>query len=297
MLDVVNLISNFEPLTSRIMKYIKLVIAIPDEYQEPLIAELFDMGFDGFVQQEDQIVTYITKEDIEVTDREHIEQLLAGFPGNSFIEKEEVVDDQNWNEQWEKTVRAQEIGCFFVSPTWAREGAPANKILLEIDPKMSFGTGYHETTRLMLRLLPALVRKDDMVIDAGTGTGILSIAAIKLGAKHVLAFDIDEWSIKNAKENSLLNSVDSNITIKQGSTEIIPNDKKVDLLLANIQRNVILELLPDFIGALKKGGNLVLSGLVESDEQDILNQLPPKTDIIKIQQENEWIAIHVQVRE
>lgn len=279
------------------MKYIKLVIAVADEYHEPLIAELSEMGFDGFEQREDQVITYITKKDIGIGDRERIEQLLAGFPGNSFIEGEEVISDRNWNEQWEQTVRAQEIGRFFVKPTWAADSAPEGKILLEIDPKMSFGTGYHETTRLVLKLLPGLVQKNDTVIDAGTGTGILSIAAIKLGAEHALAFDIDEWSIKNAQENILLNGVEPNVTIKKGSTEVLHKAEKADLLLANIQRNTIIELLPDFIKSLKKGGNLVLSGLVESDRNDISDQLSPDAHIINVQQENEWIAIHARTKE
>lgn len=279
------------------MKYIKLVIAVADEYHEALIAELSEMGFDGFEQREDQVITYMAKGHIGIGDRERIEQLLAGFPGRSFIEKEEMISDRNWNEQWEQTVRAQEIGRFFVKPTWATDTAPEDKIMLEIDPKMSFGTGYHETTRLVLKLLPGLVQKNDTVIDAGTGTGILSIAAIKLGAGHALAFDIDEWSIKNAQENILLNGIESNITIKKGSTEVLRKAKKADLLLANIQRNTILELLPDFMKSLKKGGNLVLSGLVESDRTDISDQLSPNAHIINIQQENEWIAIHARLKE
>lgn len=278
------------------MTYIKFDIAIPDEYHEPLIAELSEMGFDGFEQRENQIITYIKKEDLAIGVREQIEQLLAGFPGHCFIEREEVVKDQNWNRQWEQTVGAREIGRFFVKPTWATDPVPGDKILLEIDPKMSFGTGYHETTRLILKLLPGLVRRDDTVIDAGTGTGILSIAAIKLGASRVLAFDIDEWSIKNARENILFNGVETNIILKKGSTDVIPADMKADLMLANIQRDVILELLPDFIKSLTKGGSVVLSGLVENDRDDITSRLSPDARIIDIEQENEWIAIHAQVK-
>lgn len=277
------------------MRYIKLVIAIADEYQELLIAELFDMGFDGFQQQDDKLITYITKEDFGVGDREQIKQLLAGFSENSFIESEELVGDQNWNEQWEQTIRAQEIGPFFIKPTWDTKPVPEDKILLEIDPKMSFGTGYHETTRLILNLLPQLIHQNDRVIDAGTGTGILSIASIKLGAAEVFAFDIDDWSIKNTQENILLNGVEDRITVKQGSSEVIPPNTKADVLLANIERNVIIELLPDFIDVLKKGGDLVLSGLLESDRQDLVSRLEPAAEIVNIVQENEWIAIHAQI--
>lgn len=284
------------PYTLLIMKYVKLEIAVPDEYQEPLIAELSEMDFDGFEQLKERVFAYITKERLGIGDRERIEQLLAGLPGNCFIEREEVVHDQNWNEQWEQTIRAQVIGPFFVKPTWSADPVPDGKILLEIDPKMSFGTGYHETTRLVLKILPKLVREGDMVIDAGTGTAILSIAALKLGAKHVLAFDIDDWSIRNAHENSLINGVEPDITIKKGSTEVIPGNMKADLLLANIQRNVILELLPDFIKTLDKGGHIILSGLLESDRQDIVNELSEVAEDIDVEKENEWIAIHARMK-
>lgn len=279
------------------MKYIKLIIEIKEDYQEPLIAELFDIGFDGFEQHELVLVGYISKEEFSIGDREHIERLLAGFPGNSYIQSEEIVAEQNWNEQWEQTVRAQQIGRFFVKPTWSAEKAPDESILLEIDPKMSFGTGYHETTRLILRMLPDLIRPDIQVIDAGTGTGILSIAAIKLGAEHAFAFDIDEWSIQNARENILLNGVEEKVTVKRGSSEVIPERPQADLLLANIEKNIILKLLPDFIRALKPGGDLVLSGLLQADRELIFDRLSEGAEVVNIQQENEWIAVHAKANQ
>lgn len=273
------------------MKYIKLVIRIADEYQEGLITELLDMDFEGFEQRENQIITYITKKNLGINDRERIDQLLAAYQGEGFIESEEVVADQNWNEQWEETIQAQTVGKFFIKPTWVHDAVPDDKLLLEIDPKMSFGTGYHETTRLMLQLLPEIVQEGDTVIDAGTGTGILSIAAVKLGAKQSLAFDIDEWSITNTKENILLNEVADRITVKKGSSEIIANSEKADLILANIERNTIIKILPDLRDKLKTGGFLALSGLLESDAKAIENELGNRFDVVKIIQENEWIAL------
>lgn len=276
------------------MKYIKLVIEVADRYQENLIAELFDMDFDGFEQRDDQIVTYITKENFGISDRERIDQLLAAYPGNGFVKSEEVVADQNWNEQWEETIRAQEVGRFFIKPTWVADATPEDKILLEIDPKMSFGTGYHETTRLMLQLLPKVVQEGDTIVDAGTGTGILSIASIKLGAKYALAFDIDEWSISNTKENILLNDVADFMTVKKGSADVIPEGEQADIVMANIERNTILEILSELERALKPQGMLLLSGLLQSDRQAILGQLQDDFEIVEIIQENEWIAIQAK---
>lgn len=277
------------------MKYSKLEIVISDEYQESLIAEMSEMGFDGFQQLDGKLITYIQKENLGIGDRERIDLLLSGFPGECFIESEEIVADQNWNEQWEQTIQAQEIGQFFVKPTWSNKATPEGKIQLEIDPKMSFGTGYHETTRLILKLLPKVVKKGDSVIDAGTGTGILSIAAIKLGAEKVFAFDIDEWSIENTRENILLNDVNEGITVRKGSAEVIPEGLTVDLLLANIERNTILDLLPVFLKSTQKGGDIILSGLLESDRRDVVSQLEPEAEVWEIAQENEWIAVHARV--
>lgn len=276
------------------MEYIKLVIEIGDEYQESLIAELFEMDFTGFEQRDRKIITYIEKEKFDVTDRERIDLLLGAYPGDGHIESEEVVADRNWNEEWEKTITAQSIGRFFVKPTWVDREVPEGKILLEIDPKMSFGTGYHETTRLMLKMLPSVIKEDDTVIDAGTGTGILSIAAIKLGAKRALAFDIDEWSISNTRENVLLNEVSDFIRVEKGSTEVIPREESADVLMANIEYNTIAKLLDDFKKHLRPGGELLLSGLLHTDRDGIVKELGNDFEISDIRRENEWIAIRAE---
>ncbi len=273
------------------MNYIKLVISIGDDYQEPLISELLELEFDAFEQQEGRIITYVPKERFSDVHRERIEGILRVYPGDGFIETEEVVADQNWNEEWEKTIEAQTIGKFYVKPTWYRGSAPENSILLEIDPKMAFGTGYHETTRLMLKLLPDVLEQDDVVLDAGTGTGILAIASVKLGAGEVFAFDIDDWSITNTKENILLNGVDEKVSVRKGSIETVPQGSTYDVVLANIDRNTIIQMLSKFAGLLKKEGRMLLSGLLEKDRDSItekLNELD--LEILEVRQENEWIA-------
>lgn len=269
-----------------------MVIAVDDNYQENLIVELLDLDFDSFEQRTGKIISYIPKQNFSDVYRERIEQILAAYPGDGFIETEEVVPDQNWNKQWEKTIAAQQIGTFFVRPTWSKEDLPENTILLEIDPKMAFGTGYHETTRLLLKLLPEVVSEGDSVLDAGTGTGILAIASVKLGAEKVLAFDIDDWSISNATENILLNDVADRIDIKKGSSEVIPEEDIYDIILSNIDRNTILELLPEFKKRLKANAGLLLSGLLETDKKTVISSLEEHNFLVQqVIQENEWIAI------
>lgn len=274
------------------MKYIKLVIAIDEEYQESLIAELLELEFDAFEQQNDSLITYVPGERFSDVYRERIEQVLNAYPGEGFIQSEEVVADQNWNERWEETIRGQEIGRFYVKPTWSRESPPGDSILLEVDPKMSFGTGYHETTRLMLRLLPEAIRPGDRVIDAGTGTGILAIVSVKLGAGYVLAFDVDEWSITNAQENVLLNEAGEQVDVRKGSEELIPVDGTFDVLLANIERNTILSMMPAFKKGLKPEGRLLLSGFLEDDRAAVQRALEGYGLSVRAsERENEWIAI------
>lgn len=274
------------------MKYIKLVIVIDDPYQENLIAELQEMDFDAFEQQDNKIITFVVKERFNDVHREYIERLLAGYPGNGFIQSEEVVADQNWNEAWEQTIKPQQIGPFFVKPTWSRTEPPSEAILLEIDPKMSFGTGYHETTRLILKLLPDIVRPGHKVLDVGTGTGILAIAALKLNAEYAFGFDIDTWSITNARENMLLNKVEERMEVELGSVDVIPSGKEFDLILANINRNTLLDLMESLVRHLSEGGNLILSGLLESDEARIGREAERRgLKKIKKVREKEWIAV------
>lgn len=275
------------------MKYIKLVISVDDNYQEALIAELLDMEFDAFEQQDGKLITYVTKERFSDVNRERIELLLSAYPpAGGHIQSEEVVADRNWNEEWEKTVKSQRIGRFYVKPTWATDRSPEGTILLEIDPRMAFGTGYHETTRLMLKVMPDLIHKGDEVLDAGTGTGILAIAAVKLGAKRVLAFDIDEWSIQNARENVLINRVEPEITIRKGSVEVIPGNQTFDLVLANINRNTIIEILDSLTQHLSPGGRLLLSGLLLAD-RDLIRDQPAleNFELVHSLRENDWIAL------
>jgi ribosomal protein L11 methyltransferase len=250
------------------------------------------MEFDSFQQLHDELITYIPKEQFQIGDRERIERLLAAFPGEVYVRSEEIVADQNWNMEWEKTIQAQEIGPFLVRPTWSTATPEADQILLEIDPKMSFGTGYHETTRLMLKQLSIIINKGDLILDAGTGTGILAIASIKLGAKKVIGFDTDDWSITNASENILLNKVADKIDIKKGSMEVIKGEILYDCILANIERNTITEMLPNFSSHLKKEGTLLISGILEDDEELVIGKLNKNNfEHIETMQENEWIAI------
>lgn len=249
------------------------------------------MDFDGFEEEEHRIIASIAAKDFDDYKREEIERILLHYGDEAFIEKEEIVAPQNWNANWEQSIEPQTIGKFYVRPTWGEAYYGDEYIELLIDPKMAFGTGYHATTRLLLEWIPEVVKGNEEVLDAGTGTGILAIAALKAGAKQAFGFDIDEWSEDNAKENMALNGVDS-FEVKLGSTETIPAEKQYDLILANINRNALLDLIPILNAHLKPGGKLLLSGLLEADESTILKVTDKQLlTHVATRQQKEWIAL------
>lgn len=276
------------------MNYLRVEFELSPDLHELFIAELMDLDFYGFEQFDDKLVAYIEKKRFNDSNREYLEQLMAAYSGDSIMEFEDI-PEQNWNQTWEQTIQPQRIGRFLVKPTWSTEVAVGDEILLEIDPKMSFGTGYHATTRLMLQQIQKIDLEGKTVLDAGTGTGILAIAAIKLGANKALGFDIDTWSRDNAVENIFLNKADGSVEIRYGGIDTVDENEIFDRVLANINRNVLIEILPDLVNHTVEGGIICLSGLLETDEdaiRDTLSELP--VEITDVEQEEEWILIQIR---
>ncbi len=273
------------------MDYIQISISLNDDLHELLIAELFDMDFEGFEEEDHLLIASIPANRFDDFKRKEIERLLIGYGDDASILKEELIQPQNWNQTWEQSIKPQKIGKFYVRPTWASENEDEHAIELLIDPKMAFGTGYHATTRLILEWIPEVISKGDSVLDAGTGTGILGIAALKVGATSAFGFDIDEWSKDNAEENMELNGING-FEVELGSTEVIPTRSTYDVILANINRNALIYLIPELLTFLKKDGKLLLSGLLEDDEQTILAlESVQHLTHIETRQQQEWIAI------
>lgn len=273
------------------MDTVELTLHVPEAAHDLLVAALADLDCDAFMQEGDTLKAYLPAERWDADKRVRVERRLAEAGGTAPL-RVQVIPPRDWNAQWEQSIQPLAVGAFLVRPTWAAcPPEHAGRLQLIIDPKMSFGTGYHESTRLMLRFLPGLVAGGERVLDAGTGTGILAIAAARLGAARVLAFDPDPWTIENAPENIALNGVDDVVTFRPGTLADVP-ETGFDLVLANINRNVLLTLLPALAGKTRPGGHVVLAGLLQTDRAQMLDAgaaagLRPVDEAT----ENEWWAV------
>jgi ribosomal protein L11 methyltransferase len=275
--------------------YLDLCFAVPadQDLRDAIPALLSAAGFTGFADDEKGFHSYIPKKLYDEQARIAVDNLLAAQneSGFSLLSVEEI-ENRNWNAEWEATIQPLRISDrIIIAPSWHSVSLLPGEIAITIDPKMSFGTGYHESTRLMIRLIEQTVHSGDTVLDVGTGTGVLAIVAVKLGARSAVAVDVDEWTAVNGKENVERNGLTGTIDIRHGSLEIVP-ETRFDLVLANIQRNVILDLLPSMLSKMSPNGTLLLSGLMLSDREAIVTALREAqltTDIVL--QENEWIGL------
>ncbi|HLX12490.1 MAG TPA: 50S ribosomal protein L11 methyltransferase [Bacteroidota bacterium] len=277
--------------------YLEIAVSANEHQRELLIPTFVELGSHGFQETDSHLLCYFDKSSFGQTEYERlltdIKALLQTISANAEIKFREF-EEENWNRQWEQSIQPIEIGTkLAVKPSWSDYENSGGRIVLHIDPKMSFGTGYHETTRLVLRLLESYVSAGQSVLDIGTGTGILAVAAIKLGAKNALGIDIDDWSIENARENITANGVADKIKISNTSLEQIHGT--FDLITANIQLNVIVEMLPIIRILLKDNAIVLLSGLLQENRTAIHSALESnRFEIVEETQENEWIALAVR---
>lgn len=253
---------------------------------EILIAELGALGFESFVEKEEVLLAYIPK---NFPYQFRLEELLIvqnpDFEINWSIKE---IEQRNWNAEWEKNFQPIDVGkaCRVRAPFHPKVEVDHDIV---IEPKMSFGTGHHETTFMMLKLLLEEPMASKKALDMGCGTGVLGILAEMLGAKTVDAIDIDPWSFENTQENIERNHC-RNITAMLGDSNLL-GTSKYDVILANINRNVLLEDIPVYVANLVKGGALFLSGFYSSD----LDMISSKCEGIGLRFEkklskNDWVA-------
>ncbi len=243
-------------------QYTTVQVTCPPELVDMLIAELAERNYDGFLETEQGFETYRTA---EAFDEAELQEVLDRYRARAEISySTQTVDEQNWNAVWESNFEpiAVEDQCLVRASFHAADANYPYQIV--INPKMSFGTGHHATTYLMLREQLETDHQGKRVMDAGCGTGILSIMAHQRGAATVLAFDTDSWAVENSRENFDLNEA-SAIQLFQGTVADVAPDKSFDIILANINRNVLLGEMAQYVQRLAPNGTLLLSGFYEED--------------------------------
>lgn len=276
-----------EPTVDR-MNWIKVSLQAEGLDTEILLAWACEMDFDAFEQSGNQLFAYVPASRFDENKfREAVEQ----FPFQStLVWAAEKIEDKNWNEAWEKSYEPVRIENRVTIRAPFHSPAPSGDIDLLIEPKMSFGTGHHPTTTLMVRLMLQEEWQDSTVLDLGCGSGVLGLLAARLGAAWVVGIDIDDWAVENTIENCQRNHV-TNMRVEKGDARAIGN-RRFTRVLANINRNILVKELPALYAAMEPGARLFLSGFLQQDislirEAATAAGLDHLTSVI----ENEWAAV------
>lgn len=267
------------------MKHIKVSINVPSgDRRDILIALLSDAGYDGIEEQDDIIHAYISEDAYE----QHIVAELIGPANETF--QVEVVEYRNWNQVWEDSIQPLIVADFCTIVTHFHNVAVHTPHKITITPKMSFGTGHHATTQLMMMGMRGIDFEGKKVLDFGTGTGVLAILAAQMGAKEITAIDNDDWSVENASENIVRNDCPY-IDVLKASIEDLP-EAGYDIVLANINRHILLQYMTDLSNRLPSGGILLMSGLLPADERIISEAaISAGFDVGRVNEQSGWISI------
>lgn len=252
------------------MDYLELTVKIePKEpWAEVLMVELAEGGYESFVETENGLQAYAQLNDIDPNSPIQNTILENTHPDFKVEWEVKIIPQQNWNSLWEADFQKVEVEDYLTihAPFHDKEGM--NGMLIEILPKMSFGTGHHQTTWMMSKALFEMKGLPDEVLDMGTGTGVLAIIAEKLGAQKIVAVDIEDWSIENTIENAERNDC-SKIEAICGDIEVLEG-RKFGLILANINKNVLKRHLPEYATMLSSNNTLMLSGFFDTDIDEIV---------------------------
>jgi ribosomal protein L11 methyltransferase len=251
------------------MYYTRLEITCQPEFSDLLIAELAEIGFDTFMETENGVEAFVEEEKYDKPALQLIKEKYAALAPVVF--SFDKIQKQNWNEEWEKNYEPINVEdqCLIRAEFHKPHRQYPYEII--ITPKMSFGTGHHQTTYLMVKSQLSIDHKNKRVMDAGCGTAILSVMASKLGAAEVEAFDIDEWSVINGNENIEINKCE-HIHLQQGKITEVKINGKFDIILANINKNVLLDEISIYSDFMNEQGLLLLSGFYTHDIPDLLKE-------------------------
>ena len=267
------------------MNYIQITIPTTDiNLQEVLTAMLSEMDYEGFDQDAQQLNAYIPT---SLFDEDALKDLLQSF---SLSYTKAIIEKQNWNAQWEASFEPVIVDEVCVIRAPFHEVHHNGLLDVIITPKMSFGTGHHATTQLMAKAMKSLPLQHAQVLDFGSGTGVLSILAAKMGAQHIVAVDNEEWAVENAQENNALNQV-TNVAVLLGSLEAVTAGN-FDIIVANINRHILLQYMSNLFDKCATNAHLLLSGLLVEDERIVKDAaLQVGFDYQETYVLNNWIAM------
>lgn len=254
---------------------------------EILVAELGELPFESFVESEFGVTAYIQKD--LWTENILQDLFILSSPQFAISYTVEEIDQVNWNEEWEKNFEPINVDgkCHVRAPFHPKTDAEFDIV---IEPKMSFGTGHHETTHMMIQHLLDMDVSEMKTLDMGCGTAILAILAEMKGAEPIDAIDIDNWCYLNSIENAERNNC-SHITVYEGDAALLPG-KKYDLIIANINRNILLNDMQSYVDCLNPKGVLLLSGFYEEDIPIIdASCTEKKLSMVKKLQRNNWVSL------
>jgi len=276
------------------MDYIELKVTLKplEPWSDILTAQLVEVGFESFVQFENGILCYGQVSEASLESAIENSFLSEKLDDVEFEIASKIIQHQNWNALWESDFEPVFVEEYVSILAPFHDKKEAKGMIVEILPQMSFGTGHHQTTWMMSKGIFELPEIADNVLDMGAGTGVLAIMAEKLGAKNVLAIDIEDWSAENAAENATRNGC-SRITSLCGDIDLI-DGKKFGLILANINKNVLKAHLPLYSKSLETNGTLMLSGFFDSDVDDLLEIASNLSlEKVKVLQKDNWAAIQL----
>ncbi|MDI7261598.1 MAG: 50S ribosomal protein L11 methyltransferase [Thermodesulfobacteriota bacterium] len=283
-------------------RWLAVSLLIPKRFEEPISNFLIEQGATGVEEVDEgheweRLKTYFLQDGRErgvlrALDR-YLRSLKKMDPELSKIKMEIVsIPEQDWGENWKKFFKPLRVGSrFVVKPPWSRIRLKRGEIPIEINPGMAFGTGTHATTKLCMEALEKNLKKELFVLDVGTGSGILAVAAAKLGAREVWGIDIDKMAVEIARENVSRNRVSDKVRIKRARIGKI--QKRFDIVVANLDFRSLMRMRAALMRHLKKGGFLILSGVLEKEEER-LRQHYMETGFLQwvdVAQEEEWVCL------
>lgn len=265
----------------------KFQVTETEPWNEIIIATISDLPFESFVENENGFDAYIPANQ---ENEAEIKEVLFSLENVDFTFTRKEIEQENWNATWEENFTPILVNDQCLIRAEFHETIENIPYEIIIQPKMSFGTGHHSTTHLMVEYILETEFKGKDILDMGCGTSILAILAMKKEANYAECIDIDEWAVENSIENGKRNGV--SLDAKMGDNSLL-GTKHFDVILANINKNILLAQIPSYINVLNEGGDLFLSGLMEQDFEDILAFCTEHNlTFVSKKQRNEWIALH-----